>query len=65
MRRPGEEPLILHSKEGVTQGDPLSMIIYGIALVPLATIIWMQEKDVMAPFYADDALLDGPAKANA
>eukprot|EP00957_Ditylum_brightwellii_P163550 12452510-Ditylum_brightwellii.AAC.2 len=65
MRCPGEEPLILHSKEGVTQGHPLSMILYGIVLVPLATIIWMQEKDVMAPFYTDDTLLNGPATANA
>ena len=27
---------ILLSQEGVTQGDPLSMILYGLALVPLA-----------------------------
>ena len=27
---------ILHSKEGVTQGDPLLMVLYGLALVPLA-----------------------------
>jgi hypothetical protein len=27
---------ILHSREGVTQGDPLSMVVYGLTLVPLA-----------------------------
>ncbi|KAL7519315.1 hypothetical protein ACHAWF_000225 [Thalassiosira exigua] len=35
-RRPGKPALILLSKEGVTQGDPLAMALYGIALCPLA-----------------------------
>ena len=38
-RQPGDDALILLSKEGVTQGDPLAMALYGIALLPLAEIL--------------------------
>ena len=38
-RRPGQDALILQSREGVTQGDPLSMALYGIALLPLAEML--------------------------
>ena len=36
LRQPGELPVTILSREGVTQGDPLSMVLYGITLVPLA-----------------------------
>ena len=36
LRRRGEPCSILLSQEGVTQGDPLSMVLYGLALTPLA-----------------------------
>ena len=32
--QPGDAPLILLGREGVTQVDPLSMVRYGITLVP-------------------------------
>ena len=32
----GDEPVILMTREGVAQGDPLLMVLYGITLVPLA-----------------------------
>ena len=44
----------LHNKEGVTKGDPLSMIRYDIGFLPL--IIYLQEAHprVTQPWYADD-----------
>ena len=36
LRQPGELPVTILSREGVTQGDPLFMVLYGIILVPLA-----------------------------
>ena len=35
LRQPGELPVTILSREGVTQGDPLSMVFFGITLVPL------------------------------
>ena len=34
LRHPGEPPVTILSREGVTQGDPLSMVLYRIPLVP-------------------------------
>ncbi len=34
---PGEPALVIHSKEGITQGDCLAMSLYGVALMPLAS----------------------------
>ena len=36
LRQPGEPPVTIMSGEGLTQGDPLSMVMYGITLVTLA-----------------------------
>ena len=53
---------ILLSQEGVTQGDPLSMILYGLALVPLAQKIKEAVPEVLQPWYADDCALTGPSR---
>ena len=45
----------LHSKEGVTQGDPLAMIAYGIVVLPLIRDLRRAHPCVMQPWYADDA----------
>jgi len=42
---PGHPPLIIHSQEGITQGNCLTMSLYGVALMPLVsrmheTICW-------------------------
>ena len=36
VRRVGGSCSVILSEEGVTQGDPLAMILYGLALAPLA-----------------------------
>ena len=58
-RRPGREALIILSKEGVTQGTPLSMALYGIVLLPLAEILQEEFPSVMQPWYADNDAMNG------
>ena len=53
------------SREGVTQGDTLSMVLYGITLVPLAEELRAAEPGLLSPFYADDADFDGSARRSA
>ena len=36
LRQTGDLPVTILSREVFTQGDPLSMVLYGITLVPLA-----------------------------
>ena len=49
----------LVSKEGVTQGDPLSMVIYGLAMMPLATYLKSAVPNALQTWYADDAAAGG------
>ena len=49
----------LHSKEGVTQGDPLDMIVYGIGLLPFIREIQDAPPHVTQPWYTDDAGSEG------
>ena len=42
-------------KEGVTQGYPLSMIAYGLQILPLIWDLQMAHPNVTQPWYADDA----------
>ena len=44
----------LHSKEGVTQGDPLVMIAYGIGVLLLIRELQGAHPRVTQPWYADD-----------
>eukprot|EP00957_Ditylum_brightwellii_P138149 10531197-Ditylum_brightwellii.AAC.2 len=41
------------------------MVVYGVALLPLVEITRTTDKGVLAPFYADNVALDGPADRNA
>jgi hypothetical protein len=47
--------VFLFSKEGVTQGDPLAMLCYGLGVLPLIRILKEEFPDVKQPWYADDA----------
>ena len=44
----------LHSKEGVTQGDPLAMVTYGLGILPLIRNLWTAHPSVTHPWYADE-----------
>jgi hypothetical protein len=59
MRRRGGDCEIILSREGVTQGDPLSMVLYGLALTPLAETLRARVPTVAQPWYADDAAMAG------
>ena len=47
----------LLSQEGTTQGDPLAMSMYGIALLPLLDLV--NEEGVLQKWYADDGNVAG------
>jgi hypothetical protein len=49
----------LYSKEGVMQGDPISMFAYGIGILPLICLLKAEFPAVEQPWYADDAGADG------
>ena len=52
---PGESPLFIHSKEGITQGDCFAMSVYGVALMPLASKMCEAIPDALQPWYCDNA----------
>ena len=54
VRGNGQPAHILLSREGVTQGDPLSMILYGVALVPLIRFLKAEHPTLIQAWYADD-----------
>ena len=62
LRRRQGDSMILLSQEGVTQGDPLSMILYGIGLLPLSELLLEEFPGLRQPWYADDAAAQGDAE---
>ena len=65
LRQPREMPVTILSREGVTQGDPLSMVLYGITLVPLAEELRAADPGLLSLFYANDAAFGGSAQSSA
>ena len=59
IRDDGKPANILLSREGVTQGDPLSMILYGVALAPLIRLLKTEVPTVVQGWYADDGGMAG------
>ena len=51
--------------EGVAQGDPLSLVLYGITLVPLAEEMRAVDPGLLSSFHADDASFDSSARQSA
>ena len=65
LYQPGEPPVTILSIEGVTQGDPLLMVLYGITLVLLAEELGAADPGLLSPFYADDAAFGGLVRQSA
>jgi hypothetical protein len=62
LRRPGKPCHIILSNEGVTQGCPLSMILFGLGVLPIAEKMRQAEPSVVQAWFADDSAMSGPAK---
>ena len=45
----------MHSREGVMQGEPLTMISYGIGILPLIKNLKQETPDVTQPWYTDNS----------
>ena len=65
LRHPEDPPVTILSREGVTQGEPLSMVLYGITLVPLEEDLRAADPGIISPFYADDLAFDGLGRRSA
>ena len=46
---------IIHSREGVTHGNPLAMLDYGVEVLPLIKFPKWVYTEVTQPWYTDDA----------
>ncbi len=62
---PGEPALVIHSKEGIMQGDCLAMSLYGVALMPLASKMRKEISEALQLWYCKDAGTAGKALPNA
>ena len=63
--QPGEPPVTILSREGVTQGDPMPVGLYGITLAPLVEELRAVDMGLLSSFYADDAVFNGSARRSA
>jgi hypothetical protein len=62
---PGELALVIHSKEGIMQGDCLAMSLYGVALMPLASKMHKEIPEALQLWYCNNAGAAGKALPNA
>ena len=54
LQRPGGKAQFLLSREGVAQGDPVAMILYGLILVPLAKRARVRVPHLLHLWYTDN-----------
>ena len=54
LRQTGNPSVTIQSKKGLTQGEPLSMVLYGITLIPLAEELRVADPGLLSPFHADN-----------
>ena len=55
LQHPGIPLVALLIREGVTHGEPLSIVIYRITLIPLEEKIRATDPGRLTPFYTNDA----------
>ena len=65
LRHLREPPVIILGQEGLTQGDPLSMVFYRITLVLLAEELRAVGSGLLSPFYAYDTMFDSSVRQSA
>ena len=46
--------IILHIREGMTQGGPLTMVVYGLRVLLIIKNLKIEHHDVMQPWYSDN-----------
>ena len=63
--KPGEPALVIHSKEGIMQGDCFVMSLYGVALMPLTSKMREAIPEALQPWYCGNAGVAGKAMPNA
>ena len=59
--RQGNDALVLLSRDGVTHGDHIYMVLYALCMVPLAKLLREEVPNLVQPWYADDCCLSGTA----
>ena len=65
LRQPGEPSVTILSQKGVTQGELLLVLLYGITLVPLSEELRVSYLVLLSPFYVDNATFNGSAQWSA
>ena len=65
IRQPGEPLVTILSREGVTQGDLLSVVLYGFTLTPLSKELRAADLGFLSPFYTNNSAFDGLTQQSA
>ena len=65
IHRPSTVFSFIMSREEVTQGNPILVVLYGLYLLPLYESIREEEPEVLKLWYKDDAAMMSPRERNA